>query len=93
MTVTNQAPIGSVWRFKAETKGRTWKVTGRRPGGVVEYMQVGRAVTGEIYLRDWLRNAEMISDSAPRLPATTCTETIGGDPETALRLSFQIKVF
>lgn len=26
-------------------------------------------------------------------PATTCIETIGGDPETALRLSFQIKVF
>jgi hypothetical protein len=24
---------------------------------------------------------------------TTCIETIGGDPETALRLSFQIKVF
>lgn len=28
-----------------------------------------------------------------RSPATTCIETIGGDPETALRLSFQIKVF
>jgi hypothetical protein len=24
---------------------------------------------------------------------TTCIETIGGDPNTALRLSFQIKVF
>lgn len=24
---------------------------------------------------------------------TTCVETVGGDPETALRLSFQIKVF
>lgn len=24
---------------------------------------------------------------------TTCVETIGGDPDTALRLSFQIKVF
>lgn len=24
---------------------------------------------------------------------TTCIETINGDPETALRLSFQIKVF
>lgn len=34
----------------------------------------------------------------PRTPAertvpTTCIETIGGDPATALRLSFQIKVF
>mgnify|MGYP001552297897 CR=1 FL=1 len=24
---------------------------------------------------------------------TTCIETIGGDPNTAIRLSFQIKVF
>ena len=24
---------------------------------------------------------------------TTCIETVGGDPATALRLSFQIKVF
>lgn len=24
---------------------------------------------------------------------TTCIETIGGDPDTAIRLSFQIKVF
>lgn len=24
---------------------------------------------------------------------TTCIETVGGDPNTALRLSFQIKVF
>lgn len=30
---------------------------------------------------------------APLAPATTCIETTGGDPETALRLSFQIKVF
>lgn len=26
-------------------------------------------------------------------PPTTCVETIDGDPDTALRLSFQIKVF
>lgn len=26
-------------------------------------------------------------------PASTCIETIGGDPDTAVRLSFQIKVF
>lgn len=26
-------------------------------------------------------------------PASTCVETINGDPDTALRLSFQIKVF
>jgi hypothetical protein len=26
-------------------------------------------------------------------PASTCIETIGGDPDTAQRLSFQIKVF
>ena len=30
---------------------------------------------------------------APRTPPTTCIETIGGDPDTAIRLSFQIKVF
>lgn len=28
-----------------------------------------------------------------RTVPTTCIETIGGDPNTALRLSFQIKVF
>ena len=26
-------------------------------------------------------------------PASTCIETIGGDPATAIRLSFQINVF
>lgn len=26
-------------------------------------------------------------------PQTTCVETIGGDPDTAIRLSFQIRVF
>lgn len=60
MSAANQAPIGSVWRFKTDTKGRTWKVTDRKPGGVVEYAQIGRAVTGQSYLRDWLRNAEMV---------------------------------
>jgi hypothetical protein len=28
-----------------------------------------------------------------RTVPTTCIETIGGDPATAIRLSFQIKVF
>jgi hypothetical protein len=28
-----------------------------------------------------------------RVIPTTCIETIGGDPNTAIRLSFQIKVF
>ena len=31
--------------------------------------------------------------AAPRTIPTTCIETVGGDPATALRLSFQIKVF
>ena len=31
--------------------------------------------------------------AAPGSTTTTCIETIGGDPETAIRLSFQIKVF
>ena len=30
---------------------------------------------------------------APRTIPTTCVETLGGDPNTAIRLSFQIKVF
>lgn len=64
MSTASQAPIGSVWRFKSDTKGRTWEVTGRRPGGVVEYKQVGRAVFGESYLRNWIRNAEMVSEDA-----------------------------
>lgn len=58
--MSNQAPIGSVWRLKADTKGRLWKVTGRKPGGVVEYEQVGRAVFGQSYLRNWLQNAELV---------------------------------
>lgn len=32
------------------------------------------------------------SDGWRAIP-TTCVETIGGDPDTAVRLSFQIKVF
>lgn len=28
-----------------------------------------------------------------RTVPTTCVETLGGDPDTAIRLSFQIKVF
>lgn len=32
-------------------------------------------------------------DRAARSIPTTCIETIDGDPDTALRLSFQIKVF
>ena len=31
--------------------------------------------------------------ATPRTIPTTCIETVGGDPATALRLSFQIKVF
>lgn len=31
--------------------------------------------------------------SAAKAIPTTCIETIGGDPATAIRLSFQIKVF
>lgn len=33
------------------------------------------------------------AEPAPRAIPTTCLETIGGDPNTAIRLSFQIKVF
>lgn len=53
-------------------------------------------LTGELYCDDcadavFERLAD--EDDAPTPPATTCIETIGGDPDTALRLSFQIKVF
>jgi len=37
----------------------------------------------------WVRAEGSWQASAP----STCIETIGGDPDTALRLSFQIKVF
>lgn len=37
---------------------------------------------------------DKLNECFSRTPAaTTCIETIGGDPDTALRLSFQIKVF
>jgi len=37
--------------------------------------------------------AASVESPAPRSIPTTCIETIGGDPATAIRLSFQIKVF
>ena len=55
--MTNQAPIGSRWVFKAETKGRVFVVTERKPGGVVCIKQEDRAYFGQSYLRDFLRNA------------------------------------
>lgn len=58
--MTNQAPIGSRWVFKADVTKRVFVVTGRKPGGVVECQQEGRAYFGSSYLRDWLRNAERI---------------------------------
>lgn len=40
-------------------------------------------------LTDQQRSVSSASAATP----TTCIETIGGDPSTAQRLSFQIKVF
>lgn len=39
------------------------------------------------------RAANEPTPQGERTIPTTCVETIGGDPDTALRLSFQIKVF
>lgn len=38
------------------------------------------------------RPADDFERQWPAIP-TTCIETIGGDPDTAIRLSFPIKVF
>ena len=56
----NQAPIGSRWAFNADTKGRVFVVTDRKPGGVVEYKQEGRAYFGGSYLRNFLANAHCV---------------------------------
>lgn len=53
----NRAPVGSRWVFNADTKGRIFVVTDRKPGGIVEYKQEDRAYFGRSYLRDFLINA------------------------------------
>lgn len=58
----NQAPIGSRWVFNAETKGRVFVVTDRKPGGVVEYKQEGRDYFGRSYLRHFLQNAKFVGE-------------------------------
>lgn len=56
----NKAPIGSRWVLKTDKTRRVWVVINRKPGGVVEYRQEGRAVFGQDYLRNWLLVAEHI---------------------------------
>ena len=58
----NQAPVGSRWMFNAETKGRVFVVTDRKPGGIVEYQQEGRAYFGRSYLRQFLANAHFVGE-------------------------------
>jgi hypothetical protein len=58
----NQAPVGSRWVFNAETKGRVFVVTDRKPGGIVEYQQEGRAYFGRSYLRQFLANAHFVGE-------------------------------
>jgi hypothetical protein len=67
MSSVSQAPVGSRWTWKGDTKGRVFVVTGRRPPGVVEWKQEGRAYSGESYLRNWLVNADRLPDAADRL--------------------------
>ena len=56
----NQAPVGSRWTFGADSKGRIFVVTERKPGGVVEYKQEGRAYFGSARLKDFLADARCI---------------------------------
>ena len=56
----NQAPVGSRWTFGADSKGRVFVVTERKPGGVVEYKQEGRAYFGSARLQDFLADAKRI---------------------------------
>ena len=60
----NRAPVGSRWRLNADTKGRVFVVTERKPGGVVEYKQEDRAYFGRSYLGQFLENATFIGDAA-----------------------------
>lgn len=62
MTSKSKAPVGTRWQFNTEKRGRVFVVTGRKPGGVVEIKQEGRAYFGQSYLRDFLRNATQLSD-------------------------------
>ena len=65
----SQAPIGSRWKFKTETRGRIFVVTGRKPGGVVEIKQEDRACFGQAYLANFLACADRISDDhQPEMP-------------------------
>lgn len=60
----NKAPIGSRWVLKTDKTRRVWVVIDRKPGGVVEYQQEGRAVFGRDYLRNWLENSTYIGAEA-----------------------------
>jgi hypothetical protein len=57
--MTTKVTIGSRWRFKDDD--RIFVVSGRRPGGFVEYRQEDRAVFGMSHLRHWLENAEQVA--------------------------------
>lgn len=64
MGTKSQAPVGSRWQFKTESRGRVFVVTDRLPGGVVCIKQEGRAYFGQAYLRNFLANATRLSDGA-----------------------------
>lgn len=50
--------------FNTDKKGRVFVVTERKPGGIVEYKQEGRAYFGRAYLRDFLADAQHLPDQA-----------------------------
>ena len=53
-----------------------------------------RMEEGERYGETILLPAEKVREEpAPSPIVTTCSETIDGDPSTAIRLSFQVRVF
>ncbi len=97
-------PLSQPWEDKTRALGALSHFADPRFGGLRIRSEIYDGDAGA-WVREFCPSCHYVAGSgscsclsiadlgSPAPPQTTCVETIGGDPNTALRLSFQIRVF